>query len=524
VAPSSGNSRKEFSFRTRQATWNSLTQRQTPFDALIIGGGIVGAGCLRELALRGVTNVLLVEKRDFASGTSGASSKLIHAGIRYLEQAWNRLKELRLGAAIRDFRFVVDASRERGRLRKIAPHLVANKRIHLVLAANDGRSVVSVMAGTWLYWLIQLLQGQGAARPRLYFRKSAIRSALPELDAARVRAVFTFSDSETDDARLVIENLQSANDLGAAAMNYVELVSWDVKDNLVHARLKNVESGETAAVTARVMINASGAHVDDVARLSAKKPARVLVDRVAGAHVDLYPAVTERSFYVTAADGRLVFLLCRNEDGLKFSRIGTTERRLSPRDSSDHVSPTRAEIEYLMTIAKNFFPKVGIGLDRIIGVDAGIRPLRAREGEPDAFQKSREHEIVRDGPVYHVIGVKLTDYRRVAEEIVSKIRWREHGLEKPGKAGPAPLRPPALGTRMYAETRADEIVTFTMPLHWDDIALRRLGARPRCLRKTDQITLQRVLVRVAELLGWTNEQNDAERARFPTTEPTEKLP
>src|SRR5438309_1111847 len=112
---------------------------------MIVGGGIVGAGVARQLASSGVKDVVLIEKGDFASGTSGASSKLIHAGIRYLEQSWIHLKHLRLLAAVRNFFFVVKASRERKILGRMAPGLIKPKVIYLVLAQNDDRSVFSVI-------------------------------------------------------------------------------------------------------------------------------------------------------------------------------------------------------------------------------------------------------------------------------------------------------------------------------------------------------------------------------------------
>lgn len=513
MALSSGN-RKEFSFRTRRASWESLRHRDRPFDVLIAGGGIVGAGFLRELALAGLTDTLLVEKNDFASGTSGASSKLVHAGIRYLEQAWNRLKEGRPGAALRDFRFVVQASAERRTLSRIAPHLVRSKRIHLVLAAGDRRSRLSVLAGTWLYHLIQLAQGQRAPRPRAYFRKSAIRRALPEIDAAQVRAVFTFSDSETDDARLVIENLQSANDHGATALNYVEVASFEPRRDGVAVTLRDAETGETADVRTRVFINASGAFVDDVAARGGKIAALPYLDRIAGAHLDVYPPVTERSYYVTAADGRLVFVLCREEDGLKFSRIGTTERPLAAEESSESPQPSSHELRYLIALARRYFPHAALDDGNIIGTDAGIRPLRAQRTETEAFRKSREHDIVADGPVYHVIGVKLTDYRRVAGELLAAVRWEDHGLRRPSPAAVEPLRPAGIGGHLYAEDTVADVVYYTMAVHWDDLALRRLGARPRYLRRADPPALERLFTEMSQALGWASDQAAAERTRL----------
>ncbi|MBV9080374.1 MAG: FAD-dependent oxidoreductase, partial [Elusimicrobia bacterium] len=395
----------------------------------MIGGGIAGAGILRELASRGVPDCFLFEKADFASATSGASSKLIHAGIRYLEQSWERLKDFQIGAAWRDFKFVVAASRERKILSRLAPGLIQSKEIHFVLGAGDGRSASAVWVGTWLYYLIQLAQGQIHRLPRAFYRSASIRRWFPELDAANVRAVYTFYDGETDDARLVIENLQSAHDAGAEALNYVELVAYERREDGVRLELRDAESGETASVEARVLINAAGPFVDEVAARGNAAPAERTVDRVAGAHIDVYPALTRHSYYVTASDQRLVFVLRREEDGLSYTRIGTTERPLASGEATSPAVATEGEIAYLKSLVRSFFPSANLeaGVTRI---DAGVRPLRA-QSDKNPFEKTREHDIVGGRRVYHVVGVKLTDHRRVAAELLSRINWAADGVPAP---------------------------------------------------------------------------------------------
>lgn len=508
MAPSSARPQKEFSFRTRQRAWDDLKSRKAPLDVVIVGGGIAGAGLLRELALRGLTEGLLVEKADFASGTSGASSKLIHAGIRYLEQAWDRLKEGRVVAAWRDFRFVLGASAERRRLGRIAPGLIRPKRIFLVLGRESTRNAVAVLAGTWLYYVIQIFQGQFFRPPTAALRRGALAREFPELASSRVRAVFSFWDSETDDARLVIENLQSANDLGVPALNYVELAGFETQGELVALTLKNRESGETASVRARVLINAAGAHVDEVAARGGIR--RRTIDRVAGAHIDVHPPVTERSFYVTASDSRLVFVLARNEDGLVFSRIGTTERALGEGESSDAPKASDGEVAYLLNLARTYFPRAILNASTVIGIDAGIRPLQA-QSHLSAFQKSREHAIVRDGRVCHVVGVKLTDYRRVAVEVVETIPWTDLGVTLEPSATDAPLR--TEGGRIYAETTPEQVVLRTCVLHWDDYLLRRRGAAPRVARRDNPQDLKKELDEVSRILGWPMEVTAAEERR-----------
>jgi glycerol-3-phosphate dehydrogenase len=217
------NQRPEFSFRTRQHFWQHLkNHKDMTLNAVVVGGGIVGAGILREFGLQGIPLVFLFEKNDFASATSGASSKLIHAGIRYLEQSWNNLKKADLKNALRNFKFVWDASRERKTLGALAPALVKPKPIYFVIGTADGRNPLSVVFGIWAYWLMQWLQGQRFSAPEIYLRSKSIRQRFPELATEKVKAVFSFWDSETDDARLVIENLQNAHECGCYAMNYAD--------------------------------------------------------------------------------------------------------------------------------------------------------------------------------------------------------------------------------------------------------------------------------------------------------------
>lgn len=472
-------------------------------NVVIIGGGIVGAGISREFALQGIPLVFLFEKNDFASGTSSASSKLIHAGIRYLELSWNALLKGRIPTALHNLRFVFEASRERKVLGSLAPNLIKPKPIYLILGENDKRNPLSVMLGVWLYYFIQLLQGQFFPRPRVVFRKSAIKWMAPQLDAEKVKALFSFWDSETDDARLVIENLQSAHEMGSYAMNYVEVVKHTREGELIRVDLKNKENGQTLSLKTKILINATGAFVDEVRGNNSH-----LIDRVAGAHIDVYPALTDESYYITAGDGRLVFVLKRIEDGLVYTRIGTTERPLGPEEPSDNVRPTQKEIEYLRTLVREFFPTAQIDGTTVMRTDAGIRPLRA-QNEADAFQKSREHEIVEDNGIYHVVGVKLTDFRRVANELLLKIPWKKLNLEltEPRRSELVPLRT-VEKNRLYVEEDIVEMVRRTMIVHWKDYLNRRRGLGPRVLHRIDPSAYRQEFDVMKEIMGW-----DEERAR-----------
>jgi glycerol-3-phosphate dehydrogenase len=400
---------------------------------------------------------------------------------------------------------VVAASWERKILRGVAPHLIKPKPIYLVLGKTDKRSSLSVLAGVWTYYLLQISQGQFFSPPVFFLRKESIKNRFPELSEDQVKAVFRFWDSETDDARLVIENLQDANARGGHALNYVEVVGFQKSTEGVSVTLRHQQSQEEIHVLTKLLVNASGPFVDEVrGRTSDGKPSQPLLDRVAGAHIDVYPAITPNSFYITAADQRLVFVLRRSEDGVVYSRIGTTERPLSPSESSDHPVATQTEIDYLKAAVKEFLPTATLANSSIVRMDAGIRPLRA-QNDLDPFQKSREHDLVMEDRLIHVVGVKLTDYRRVAKEFFSMIPWEKWGIPVSNRdkdlSAITPLR---LGSseKMYAESTVDDMVSKTAPLHWGDVLFRRRGLAPRLEARTNPARLEADFERMRTLLGW----------------------
>ncbi|MCG3203831.1 MAG: hypothetical protein KCHDKBKB_00507 [Elusimicrobia bacterium] len=497
----------EFSFKTRQEDWLHLKKHcDRSLDIVIIGGGIVGAGLLRELTLRKVSNVWLFEKGDFASGTSSTSSKLIHAGIRYLEQVWVHLKNGRFSQAWTNFRFVVESSRERKILGNMAPHLIRPKPIYFVLSLQDSRTSLSVFLGVWLYYLVQLLQGQFFPIPKVFISPEGLGNNFPEMDTKKVKSAFVFWDSETDDARLVIENLQDAHSRGGHALNYVELLRYEREQDLILLTLKNNETDEIVRVQTKKMINATGAFVDEVRAKDreVKTPPEPLLDRVAGSHVDLFPAVGNKSYYLSASDNRLVFLLNRNEDGLVYTRVGTTERPLKKEELSEAPVATQIEIDYLIGLVREYFPQVVIHSDRIIKTDAGIRPLR-NQSTLDPFHKSREHDIVDDQGVWHIVGVKLTDFRRVACEISDRLSLPDHP--------PTPLRDPSV-SRIYPETTVEQCVTRTMVLHWNDYVFRRQGVAPLLQYQHEPLLFKKKFDECATLLKWDMEKKELEWKLF----------
>lgn len=497
MGPSSASSQNEFSFRTRQAEWDRLAQ-SPEVCLLVVGGGIAGAGILLAAAKMGVPSPLLVEAQDAASGASGASSKLIHAGIRYLEQVWNHLKAGRILEAWRSFRFVVAASRERKRLSSIAPGLVIPIEIHFVVGRDDTRRPLAVAAGVLLYFLIQRFQGQRFRSPRFAFRRAAIARMAPEIDAGRAKAVFTFWDATTDDARLVIETLQTAHRAGARVLTYTAVERLVRDADRWRVSLKNARTGETAEIPADAVVNASGAWVDDVKAMAEPAASRKLVDLVGGGHIDIFPPFTERSFYITAADGRLVFVLARDEDGVRYNRVGTTEWAVDVPPPPGGVRPLAVDEAYLLRAVRAYFPLVTIASDQIVRRDAGIRPL-VRQTADTAFAKSREHRIVLRSGLFHVVGVKLTDFRRVAEEWAALYgQWKgtrpsadlDWALRTAGERG------------FYIEGSPEEAALQTMVVTWEDYFKRRRGVVPWIWARRDPMKLRAEFDQLAAVMGW----------------------
>ncbi|OVE77075.1 hypothetical protein BVX98_03590, partial [bacterium F11] len=277
--------------------------------------------------------------------------------------------------------------------------------------------------------------------------------------------------------------------------------------NREHAReIKKKKNQEEVWVRTNIVINAGGPFVDEIRKRVKGGGFNSLIDRVAGAHLDVYPAITKGSYYVTADDARLVFVLTRNEDGLEYSRIGTTERVIRMGQSSDNPIASEKEIQYLKSLVKEFFPSVNLSADTILRIDSGIRPLAKQESK-SAFQKSREHQILEESGLYHVMGVKLTDFRRVAEELMRTIPWRKYELKRHNKRNIslAPLRSGS-SSLLYEEETPKDILYRTMVIHWSDYYQRRRGLRPIVERKENPGKLKKQFEEMKQLKNFDDNE------------------
>jgi glycerol-3-phosphate dehydrogenase len=390
----------EFSWRTRRESLSRFAEEV--FDVLIVGGGITGAGLALDAALRGL-RVALVEKRDFAAGTSSRSTKLIHGGLRYLEHF--------------DFALVREGLQERAILAENAPRLARPFPFVIPIYENRRRNYdrpLKMRLGLLLY---DLLAGRGAfARHRRLSRDEALRLA-PQLDPRGLKGAFVYHDAVTNDSRLVIEVIKTARKRGAEIANYTRVAGFikDGNGKIEGARLRDEMTGGEIECRARIVINATGVWMEDTIRLDGQaanglnkrmRPAKgvhltVPADRLRVDAAWLIPSMTSRRFYfVVPWEGRV--------------NIGTTDTDYS--GDKDHPRAEPEEINEILGAINSYFPEARLEPSDVISSWAGLRPLITDPGARATADVSRKEEVIEseDGLI-SIGGGKLTTYRLMAE-------------------------------------------------------------------------------------------------------------
>ena len=376
--------------------------KREEFDLVVIGGGINGAGIARDAAMRGF-RVALVEKGDFASGTSSKSSKLIHGGIRYLQTG--------------DFRLVRTACRERDLLRRrLAPHLVQPLAFLFPVYSGDPVGLLALTAGMWLYDTLAIFRN--IRRHRMLTRRRTL-ALEPDLRAEGLRGAAFYYDCFTDDARLTLETVLAAEEEGAITINYLELQDF-VKEGgrLVGAHLRDRLGRLELEVRAHRVVNATGPWADRVRRLDdpAAKPCLRLTK---GVHVVV---TRERAGHTQAVvmhsprDRRILFAIPWGAHSI----IGTTDTDFA--GEPDEAVPDGADVQYLLEAANWFFPAAKLRPADVVSSYAGLRPLVASDTEQNPSALSREEEVLESlSGLITLAGGKLTTYRWVAAEVVQLI-------------------------------------------------------------------------------------------------------
>jgi len=382
------------------------------FDVLVIGGGVTGAGVALDAASRGLKTAL-VEKKDFASGTSSKSSKMVHGGIRYLQQ--------------REFRLVYENLSERQRLLENAPHLVSPLPFLIPLFGRDG-IVSKTVARSYssALWLYDLTGGLRIGSRHRRVSKAEALEHLPHLDTDRLVAGFLYFDARVDDARLTLTLLRTAVlGYGAAVANYAEAIGFltDDDDRVRGARIRVAGSNQVITVEATVVVNATGVWADDVQSLDGHGHPRSLRP-AKGVHItvpaSLFPTDIAAVIPVPK-DRRSIFVVPWVESD--FIYLGTTDT--SYQGSLEDPRCTAEDVDYLLG-AINAVSNTEITRHDVCGVWAGLRPLLAPTGKASLSERtsdlSRRHRVqTSESGIVSVTGGKLTTYRKMAEDTVDAV-------------------------------------------------------------------------------------------------------
>ncbi|NTV71789.1 MAG: glycerol-3-phosphate dehydrogenase/oxidase [Azonexaceae bacterium] len=372
-----------------------------PWDVLIIGGGASGLGAAVDAAARGY-RTLLVEARDFASGTSMCSTKLIHGGVRYLRQG--------------DIGMVRHALRERSLLLQNAPHLV--HPLAFIIPAWNQIDRLMFAGGLKLY---DLLAGGDNLENSRSLNPQEVIAALPGLKSTGLCGGIRYWDGQFDDARLAITLMRTATDLGATCLNYLPAIGLlKTNDRVTGAVLRDAETGEEFEVTARAIINASGVHADSVRQLDDAK-AQPLLTPSQGIHLvfdaDFLPG-QQALMIPKTEDGRVMFAIPWQGKVL----LGTTDTPRPELRQLDDPQPLEAEIDFLLRTAAGVLTRPPTRAD-IRSAFAGLRPLvhpDNTDGKSTAAL-SREHAIlVSPGGLITLTGGKWTTYRLMAEQVIDR--------------------------------------------------------------------------------------------------------
>lgn len=452
-------------------------------DILIIGGGINGAGILRDLHLRAKDTgeplrAALIDKGHFASGTSGRNSQLIHGGLRYLKYF--------------EFDLVREALRERAALLKIAPHLV--EPLPMILPFYGGwiwGLWNRVFYGTGL-WLYDRLAGELNIAQRRYLSRAEAHQLEPKLSTRGLFSAAIFHDCRIHSARLLLENLFEAAELGAPVANYVKANGWERRGTVFHVKAEDQLTGTEFTIRAKRLVDARGPW-DTQGNLRLVRGSHIVVPRLnASPHAIAY----------FGKDGRIIFVIPWGPDN-SLSLVGTTD--VDHSGSADDVRISEDEVRYLRAAIRHLFPDAGD--PEPVAAYSSLRPLAA-DKSGSATAASRSHKIWLDGDVLKIAGGKYTTYRSMSEEAVDLLKPEWKGRCRTAEAPLGGIGPHVLTT--VDRRVVDWAVKREMVRHLSDLVfVSTYWGHERLL--TDEV-LRPVAELMAKRLPWSRSQIDDEIA------------
>jgi glycerol-3-phosphate dehydrogenase len=464
----------------------------TPFDAVIVGGGITGLGIAR-LAARNGLSVALVERGDLGSGASSASSHMLHGGLRYLEHG--------------DFSLVSEALRERAAVSRMAPSLARPVRFMIPFYRGDRRPPWMVRLGLFAY---DAFAGRAAIARRGTVRRSEALALEPDLSPEGLRGAGLYSDGVMDDARLAVAVALDAAAHGATLHNYTEAVGIRPDGELFDVLARDRLSGAERALRARVVINATGPWGDRTraALLGSLRPGSLTPAPVLrpsrGVHLVFPPIVRSHGILLFArSDGRVFFVI----PFAGHSLVGTTEVEVGSPLREEDSRPNLEEVRYLRAELARALPRAAEA--PALAVLSGVRPLLAASGAVSAA--SREHRIIDDGPLLNVVGGKYTTFRVIARDTVGALvaKLKRGGRPPVDSLDPLPRLPePIEGLEAFAEASAQRAYARRI----EDVIRRRstLWLTP----DRGRVAAPQVAAGLARALGWSPERTRAEQREF----------
>jgi glycerol-3-phosphate dehydrogenase len=381
------------------------------YDLLIIGGGITGAGIALDAASRGLKTAL-VEKNDFAFGTSSRSTKLIHGGLRYLKQL--------------EFGLVKEVGSERAVVHSLAPHLVIPEKMLLPLYEKKGLGYWLTSIGLKIYDFLAAVKQED--QRRMLTRSQTLRYE-PLLKKHDVKGGAIYAEYRTDDARLTVEVLKTASAHDAVILNYLKVTDFIYQnDRIEGVQVVDEQTGSLFLVRAKVVVSAAGPWVDELRIINQSRTGKRL-HLTKGVHIVVphqkFPV--QQAIYFDVEDGRMIFAIPRS----RVTYIGTTDTNYD--GDKDHVVTTSEDAAYLIKGVNGTFSGVHLSVADIESSWAGLRPLIHEDGK-SASELSRKDEIFESPTgLISIAGGKLTGYRKMAERVVNLV-VKKHFSDKQLKA------------------------------------------------------------------------------------------
>jgi len=397
-------------FHTKANEFNTKFQNIGDVETLIIGGGIVGAGIFRDLALHG-QKVLLVDKGDFCSETSSKSSKMLHGGIRYLENM--------------EFHLVYEALHEKNLWAKICPHLVLESPFLIPVYKDSLRPLWMVRAGMMLYDFLSGYQNHSHS----ILSKKETMEQLPGIKKDGLKGSGQYYDCIVDDAKLGLEVIYDGlHEKKAQALNYIEVLEVVIPKTdrgKFQILLQDKITKVTRKISAKHLIVAVGPFTDIFMHKILPNEWKSCLVPNKGSHlwISRQHLPIKSPLVIQDNKGRIIFVIPQGDHVL----VGTTETKVTP--PFEQLTPDLWEIEYLLDLLNSYFPESKLGLQHVVGTFSGVRPLVIDDNTNDISKTAREHKIFSPhSRMSVVVGGKYTTFRKMAEEIAS---WSQHLFARP---------------------------------------------------------------------------------------------